>query len=1401
MKKNAFLLLIALVLPFYIQSKTITTVPSFVTNNTPIEIIFDANGTALDNYNGTDVYAHTGVITDKSTSDSDWKYAPNWLDNSAKYKLEPAGDNKWKLNITPTIQTYYNVPADEKIIKLAFVFRNSDGSKEGKENGKDILVDVKEEGLQIEFETPTTDQLIDKNESLFIKVNSSQNTTLSLLLNEDLLASSDSATSISYNHTFSKEGSYWLIAEAGIAPNTIRDSIYINVTKDQTYAPLPQNVRAGINYIDDNSTTFVLYAPEKNNIYIIGDFNNWKISNDYMLSRDGDYWWITVSDMEKGKEYAFQYLIDGELKVADPYTNKVLDPWNDPYIPTTVYPNLKTYPTGKTEGIVSIAQTGKVPYQWKNTSYSLPSKEKMVIYELHIRDFTKKHSFASTLEKLDYLEALGINTIELLPINEFEGNSSWGYNPSFYFAVDKYYGTEDAFKSFVDECHTRGIAVIIDMVLNHSYGQSPFAQMYWDNANNRPATNNPWYNAESPNKDYSWGSDFNHESEQTKALVDSINSFWMNEYKVDGFRFDFTKGFTNTPGDGWAYDQSRINILKRMTNEIYQRNPNAYVIMEHLAENQEEIALSDADIMLWGNMNHNYCEAIMGYNEDQKSDLAWSIFSERGWSKPNLISYMESHDEERLMYKAKTWGDSIASYNTKDLPTALTRSELSAAFYLILPGPKMIWQFGELGYDYSINTCSDSVTISDECRVAEKPIRWDYLEDTNRKALYEAYAKLIQLKTDRKIFESSDLNYSLTDATKYIIWKSSDENAFLVGNFGVIDATVSITLPHSGLWYNAISGDSIELSTTDQTFNLNPGEYRLYIDRSVNIPAETTWTPQDGSTDWTLASNWSNGVPGETSRVTIPQSTSYPELKNDSVKIDIIYFETGAELKGQNMLVYNKAFVDYGFDKGERSTHFRTRSLPLKEAYPADFTFGSQPSVYLQVLEIDTVTQRGKFTSAKGGNIDKLTAGSGFVISLDPDKDSDKGLAFADGILRLPYFDTDANVDSAVHPTHVYDGNGKSTFSNPNNPSQTYDVTRSADSYTLASSITTVPCNFVPSGEQFITLVGNPFMTTIDFSKFQEQNSELIKNNYQIWTKEGDIEGYAGYNPEGNFGLILTPELNRNIAPLQGIFVEQNGTTTGSLIFDLSAITSDTEGSLRNIPRTDHKINIIAKNEKASVSTFIAKRDNGSKLLGSADSRKLINSINDAPEVYTIKQSEKANISVGANIINNDDVEYPIGIATTLSGQMSLTFSGMNNYNANILFTDKALNKTINLSGIGSYEYTFNYIPNTDGTTTSPTEDRFNLRITSATSSANDPSDLNEKESLIIYTDKGFIHVSTNYTNTIKEITIYNLSGMLVYHATINDSSYVTSKSFMNGVYIVKVKTDNGLEHKKVFIE
>lgn len=235
--------------------------------------------------------------------------------------------------------------------------------------------------------------------------------------------------------------------------------------------------------------------------------------------------------------------------------------------------------------------------------------------------------------------------------------------------------------------------------------------------------------------------DMNHESIYTKHYLDTVAHYWIHEYHVDGYRFDLSKGFTQTNSGQnvavWsAYDASRIAILKRMADRIWSHSPDAYVILEHFADNAEEKELAEyrseegKGMMLWGNFNHSYNQNTMGYEED--SDFKNISYSEKGWETPHLIGYMESHDEERLMFKNLTYGNSSGSYDVTDIGVAFNRVKAASTIFYTIPGPKMLWEFGELGYENSINRCEDG-TISADCRVSPKPVIWLEASEPRRK--------------------------------------------------------------------------------------------------------------------------------------------------------------------------------------------------------------------------------------------------------------------------------------------------------------------------------------------------------------------------------------------------------------------------------------------------------------------------------------------------------------------------------------------------------------------------------------------------------------------------------------------------------------------------------------------
>lgn len=820
-------------------SQVVTVTPALPNDKNSVEVIFDASlgSKGLAGYTG-DVYAHTGVITNLSTGNSDWKYVKaDWGVNIDACKLTSLGNNKWKLVIGPSIRDYYKVPAAETIRKLAFVFRSGVqvGGKwlEGKtDTGGDIFYDVFPSSISVKIINPADKFLFAAfNEDIPVKVSSTKaDSTLLYIGNTKVVASTDSA--INYTVHASEYGLKLVKAIAKGSAGMAVDSFYYYVRPTPEVAELPAGMHDGINYLSETSVLLSLYAPLKEFAFVIGDFNNW-IPTDagYMKkTADGKRFWIQIDGLTSGKEYVYQYLVD-KVRVGDPYATKVSDPWNDSYISNETYPNLIKYPSGKTSGIATVLQTNQKPYQWKSSNFIPPKETDLVIYELLVRDFSSKQNFQSVIEKLPYLQNLGVNAIELMPVSEFEGNLSWGYNPNYYFAVDKYYGPADKLKQLIDTCHQLGIAVISDMVLNHAFGTSPYVMLYWDGANSRPAANSPFYNPVAKH-DFNVGYDMNHESPDTKAYAGRILRYWLSEFHIDGFRFDLSKGFTqnNTLGNSGAmgnYDQSRINILSAYYDSVKKVNPNAYLILEHFADNSEEKVLAAKGMMLWGGKGVIDSYTAAAKANPATSDFGWAFYKARGFTAPKAITYLETHDEERQIVNLISQGNFV-----KDTVAALKRQALSATFFYTIPGPKMIWQFGEMGYDYSINYPSGN----NSSRLDQKPPRWDYMNNPKRAALYTHVASLIKLHKENPVFETNDYDYSLSGSVKRIRLRNDSIRMMVFGNFDVTAGSMTAQFYTTGKWYELFTNDSINVTDVDMPLSLKGGEYRIYTNKKLNTP-------------------------------------------------------------------------------------------------------------------------------------------------------------------------------------------------------------------------------------------------------------------------------------------------------------------------------------------------------------------------------------------------------------------------------------------------------------------------------------------------------------------------------------------------------------------------------------
>jgi hypothetical protein len=869
--KRLLLLSCVLFVRLGVSAQLLSWAPNFPLDNDNITITMDASkgNQGLFNYTPvSDVYVHVGVITNQSTSPSDWRYVKfTWGTTNAAAQATSLGNNKWSYTIN-NIRTFFTVPAGETILRIAILFRNGTGSQAQRNtDGSDMYVPVYPTGLAVRYTAPPFQPLynqipepINKQVGDVISMTALASITadnMTIVSNiSGTIQTANNISSISTNYTITTAGQQQFIVTATLGANSKKDTLTFFAASAPNVAPLPASVRDGINYEANNTAaTLVLYAPGKTRVSIIGEFpgSNWQEQNNYVMNKtpDGNYWWLRLTGLTPGNEYAFQYLVDGTLKVGEPYAEKILDPSYDAAIPASTYPGLRTYPTGLTTGIVSILQTSQTTYTWDVNNFSRPDKRNLVIYELLLRDFIAAHDWKTLKDTLSYFKRLGVNAIEIMPFNEFESNDSWGYNPDYYFAPDKYYGPANRLKEFVDSCHKNGIAVLMDIALNHTTGQNPLAQLYWNAATSQPAANNPWLNVTATHP-FNVFNDFNHESLATRYFTSRVVEYWLQQYKLDGFRFDLSKGFTQNVNCGasqsnvscWSsYDASRIAIWKRYYDSCQLKAPGSYVILEHFADNTEEKELSDYGMMLWGNHNANFSQAAMGYSTPDPGGNTWNfegyLHTARGWNNPYLVSYMESHDEERLVYKNIQFGNSSGTYSTRDLNTALKRVEECAGFFFAGPGPKMFWQFGEMGYDYSINTCLD-LTVNNNCRLDKKPIRWDYLSVVQRKRLFDIFSAMNKLRfhpwyKDVFIANNTSITRNLSGTIKSLILRSGLDSSMLVviGNFDVIAQGTNFTFPVAGTWYDYLNGYTLTATGASQSISLQPGEFHVYLNRNL----------------------------------------------------------------------------------------------------------------------------------------------------------------------------------------------------------------------------------------------------------------------------------------------------------------------------------------------------------------------------------------------------------------------------------------------------------------------------------------------------------------------------------------------------------------------------------------
>ena len=591
------------------------------------------------------------------------------------------------------------------------------------------------------------------------------------------------------------------------------------------------------------------------------------------------------------------------------------------------------------------------------------------------------------------------------------------------------------------------------------------------------------------------------------------------------------------------------------------------------------------------------------------------------------------------------------------------------------------------------------------------------------------------------------------------------------------------------------------------------GNISLYL-----FPELCTFFPEWNGNEnniWDNPNNWLGGkIPGKMDKVTIPGNVNrFPDLSSVSqvsIPVAEIHFQPGAEIGKQSKLLPGKTYIQYDLSKRKS---WNMLSIPLGEVYPADFVFAGNPLTWVRTFESNNNViggaAKGGWTTAANNNRDPFTFGQGFVIWLDPNTSTSRGLGYVgNSIHELPFFEYYESDDpeirqryETINSAHEY-VDGWSTFYNFNPATgvkvsgESYNVERTNLAYKIAGPTVPLTADFFNG----FALIGNPYMAALDFKDFFDANKTKINESYQIWIDGGLGDGsgsYGIYNSAAG-GSAGAGNLNEFIAPLQGFIVERiNSVSNNQLEITESMAKVNKNPVLRSSVSSVNSLNIDARNPIGVIRTLIAKRESGQDEFCNSDSRKIINNISDIPEIYTLKPFKGNLIAVGVNIINNDDLLIPLGLATAYTGNITLTFSGMDSYDANLTLIDILASREINLTGLASYDYTFNYTPKKLNGEPAVCEDRFFIRISKAVTGLKETLTANVN----VYESKELIQVVSAASNPLKEISVYDMQGMLIYKVNANNAiSHTIERNWPAGVYLVKVISEKTIDNVKLII-
>jgi len=530
----------------------------------------------------------------------------------------------------------------------------------------------------------------------------------------------------------------------------------------------------------EGGTSFRIFAPHARRVWVAGDFNGWSTDRNELGNEFNGNFSADVGGAHRWQKYKFWIEArDGSrFWKADPRAARMEN----------------------SSGSSIIHDPGA--YWWRNTNFRTPPFREMVFYEMHIGSFTRPSGGVGTwraaLEKLDYLAGLGVNMLEVMPVAEFPGDFSWGYNPSEPMAPESGHGSPEDMKNFIDEAHARGMGVVIDIVMNH-WGPSDLPM--WCVDGNCLGNGGAYFYSDDRAKT-PWGDTRpDYGRKEVRDYIKDTAAMWLHEYHADGLRWDGTKYIRTKNGDGTGNIDDGANMLKWINQTTSASQPWKIKIAEDFGGHDWITGDTGFDSQWDGGFVHPVRGAVIGGNDGDRN--MWSVkdaitHSFNGQATQRII-YTESHDEvangqQRL--PEMIWPGNASSWASKK------RSTLAAAIAFTSPGIPLIFQGQEF--------------LEDGWFTAEDPLDWQKAH--NYHGITQLYRDLAHLrrnwKNNTRGLRGNNVNvFHVNNNDKVVGYHRWDnggpgDDVVVVANFsGRYFPNYRVGFPRGGLWYVRFNSD------------------------------------------------------------------------------------------------------------------------------------------------------------------------------------------------------------------------------------------------------------------------------------------------------------------------------------------------------------------------------------------------------------------------------------------------------------------------------------------------------------------------------------------------------------------------------------------------------------------